>query len=286
MQFGLPDPMQYRGDAQILRPRWAMTADATFVAELDGEVVGSITGMDWGSVFVLGPLTVHPDHWGQGIARLLIPPLLGQADTMGRKLTGLFTLPQSPKHIRLYESFGFATQFRTAIMEKPAALEAQADDWTLYSRLRSTDQEAALEQCCALGSALFDGLDLSREIRAVTAQRLGDTVLLRREGIVAGFAVCHIGAGTEAGSDSLYVKFATVRPGARQDFERLLDGCEGLAASVGVRRIRAGANAGRRLAYGIMRARGYCPALNGVAMHRPNRAGYDRADRLVIDDWR
>src|SRR3954454_116096 len=102
-------------------------------------------------------------------------------------------------------------------MEKPAALEASADDWTLYSRLPSTDQEAALEQCCALGNALFDGLDLSREIRAVTAQRLGDTVLLRRDGIVAGFAVCHIGAGTEAGSDSLYVKFAAVRPGARQE---------------------------------------------------------------------
>src|SRR4051794_12371935 len=86
----------FRTDTQILRPRWATTPDATFVAELDGEVVGNITGMDWGSVFVLGPLTVHPDHWGQGIARLLIPPLLGQADTMGRNLTGLFTLPQSP----------------------------------------------------------------------------------------------------------------------------------------------------------------------------------------------
>ena len=78
MQFGLPDPMQYRGDAQILRPRWATTPGATFVAELDGEVVGSITGMDWGSVFVLGPLTVHPDHWGQGIAHLLIPPPCSQ----------------------------------------------------------------------------------------------------------------------------------------------------------------------------------------------------------------
>src|SRR5689334_10248685 len=37
MQFGLPDPMQYRGDAQVLRPRWATTPGATFVAELDGE---------------------------------------------------------------------------------------------------------------------------------------------------------------------------------------------------------------------------------------------------------
>ena len=44
MQFGLPDPMQYRGDAQILRPRWATTPGATLVAELDGEVVGSWTG--------------------------------------------------------------------------------------------------------------------------------------------------------------------------------------------------------------------------------------------------
>jgi hypothetical protein len=48
---------------------------------------------------------------------------------------------------------------------------------------------------------------------AVDTQGLGDTVLLAEADRFAGFAVCHSGGGSEAGSGACYVKFGAVLPG-------------------------------------------------------------------------
>src|SRR5581483_496661 len=67
--FGLPDPSKFRGDAEVIRTRSAADPGVALVAEEDGRIVGSALGMDWGSVFIIGPVTVHPDQWSKGIAR-------------------------------------------------------------------------------------------------------------------------------------------------------------------------------------------------------------------------
>jgi hypothetical protein len=150
------------------------------------------------------------------------------------------------------------------------------------------DQEASLNACRDMTNAVFAGLDVRAEICAVARQRLGDTVLLWDGSSLSGFAVCHSGAGTEAGSDSCYVKFAAVRPGrdAHAAFERLLDGCERHASSSGLATIIAGVNMARHEAYRALLARGFRARSQGVAMHRPNEAGYNRPGVYVIDDWR
>jgi hypothetical protein len=53
---------------------------------------------------------------------------------------------------------------------------------------------------------------------------LGDTVLRRGGDRLEAFATCHCGAGTEAGAQQRYVKFAAARLGTgAKSFERLLD---------------------------------------------------------------
>ena len=119
-------------------------------------------------------------------------------------------------------------------------------------------------------------------------QKLGETVLLRDRGDLVGVAVCHCGAGSEAGSGNCYVKFGAVRPGAdvRTNFERLLEACEMLATKMGMSQLTAGMNVGRHEAYRLMIQRGFRIESQGVAMHKPNEAGYDRPDVFVIDDLR
>lgn len=284
--FGLPDPAKFRGDGELIRTRWATDPATALVAECDGTLVGSALGTDWGSVFIIGPITVQPDSWSQGIGRALMPPLLDLVAARPVSLTALFTHPASTKHIRLYESYGFTAQFLTGVFSKPVAPATGSGPDRLYSKLSAADQMAALAACRAISDAVYPGLDLSREIRGLAAQRLGDTLLLEMDGRLAGFAVCHFGPGTEAGSGRLYVKFAAVRPGAAADFEALLARCEALAAAVGAQRIIAGANNGRRVAYRLLQSRGYRADLNGIAMHRPDAPGYNRPDVFVIDDWR
>jgi hypothetical protein len=64
-----------------------------------------------------------------------------------------------------------------------------------------------------LTDAVFDGLDVTREICAVADQALGDTVLLWEDSTLVGVAICHCGPGSEAGGGTCYVKFGAVRPG-------------------------------------------------------------------------
>ncbi len=289
-RFRLPDPSQFRGDAQAVRTRWATDASTAFVAELDNTLVGGACAMDWGSVLIVGPIFVHPDQSGRGIARLLVEKIVELADARATKVSGLFTFPESATHLRLYESFGFTSQALTPVMSKtPDASRSRTGApaaGTLFSKLAPAEREAALRQCGRVTDAILPGFNLAREIEAVASMKLGDTILLGSGDGIRGLAICHFGAGSEGGSGALFVKFAAVRPHAEQDFVALLDSCEGLACAVGAGRIEAGTNTARSGAYDIMRARGFRAGLVGVAMHRPNGPGYNRPDVFAIDDWR
>jgi hypothetical protein len=155
--------------------------------------------------------------------------------------------------------------------------------------LSEPERAQAWLECRAVTDTLHEGLDLATECRATLAHGLGDVVLLRaRDGTLVGFAVCHVGAGTEAGSGNCYVKFGAVACGddAARDFEELLEACEAFAASVGMGTLVAGVNLARDRAYAALKARGFRTVIQGVAMHRPNVAGYSRSDVYALDDWR
>ncbi len=284
-RFGLPDPIKFRGDAEVVRLRWAIDATTSFVAEVDGQIAGGACAMDWGSVLIVGPIFVHPEHAGRGIARLLMSTMVKLVDARAARLAGLFTFPESATHLRLYEGFGFASQMLTPIMTKAAGSRPSSVD-ALFSKLSDAEREVALRQCRSVADAIFPGLDLTREIRAVASLGLGDTILLGSPGDIRGFALCHFGAGSEGGSGTLFVKFATVRPHAAHDFAHLLDCAEGLACVVGAERVVAGMNTARSGAYRLMREQGYRAGLVGVAMHRPDGPGFNRPDVFAIDDWR
>ena len=74
--LGLPDPSQFMGDAGFLKTRFKADPTAAFVAESNGEVVGSNVATNWGSVGFFGPLTVRPDLWNKGISQKLMEPVM------------------------------------------------------------------------------------------------------------------------------------------------------------------------------------------------------------------
>lgn len=284
--LGLPDPVQFMGDATLVEPRWRAAPEASFGAYIDGELVGSNLAARWGRFGFFGPLTIHPDHWGRGIASRLVAATMEAFDRWGIAQRGLFTFPDSAKHISLYGKFGFVRQAPTRVMvrgtgaTKGTAARASAMDADAFA--------SAMLAAQALTAAIEPGLDLSSEIAAVAVQRLGDTLFLHDDGGLAGFAVCHVGAGSEAGSDAAYVKFGAVRPGAGASgrFARLIDTCDAFAASAGAARLIAGVNAARNEALRMMVDAGFAPMIEGVAMQQPDRPGFNRPDCFVIDDWR
>ncbi len=284
----LPDPLDFGGDTDYVRSRWRANPGASLAAELDRELVGTNFLARWGSVGLFGPLTVRPDLWDRGIGTRLLEATVEIIDSWGVKLSGIITEAKSPKHLAFYQRFGYWPRFLIAIMDLEVGEPRAEERAGLYSSFPESHRDMALGECREVTASIYEGLDLSLEIRAVLDHDLGDTVLLWGRKRIEGFAVCHIGPGTEAGTGVCYVKFGAVRTGADagQTFARLINGCHNLAAKRGAQRLVAGVNTARHEAYTQMIEHGLRTTRLDIAMQRPNEAGYNRPGVFVIDDWR
>ena len=204
---GATEPSEMFGDMEYVRPRFAAAPDWAFVAELDGEVVGSNFATRWGSFASFGPLSIRPDLWDRGITVALMQPIVELFERWEVRQAGLHTFAQSAKHVGLYQRFDFWPQFLTAIMTKSIPPAVRDTEFLRFSELAVETRDVVLTECAALTNAIFEGLDVRHEILSVDNQQLGDTVIVHDGHGVAGLAVCHCGAG-EAGSASCYIKFA------------------------------------------------------------------------------
>jgi GNAT superfamily N-acetyltransferase len=243
--LALPDPMSFSGDAQIMRSRWLADPSAAFAAYIGHELVGSSFAAKWGSFGVFGPVTVRPDLWDKGIARRRLEAAIARFADWQTKQLGLVTFPWSAQHVALYQKYGFWPQYLTPVMSKPVESAPHAREWICYSDLPADARSHCLRECADLTDTIFSGLDLRREITALLDQGIGETILIRERDALVGFAVCHMGKGSEAETaTTTYVKFAAVRsgPDAPRHFADLLDACESLAAPRGATQVLSAVN--------------------------------------------
>ena len=119
--LGLPDPMAFAGDADYIGTRWRGDRDGATGAYSDGRLVGSNFITSWGSFGFFGPLTILPELWDKGIARKLLDETMRLFDSRGTRRTALFTFSHSPKHVALYQKYGYWPQCLTPIMSKAVA---------------------------------------------------------------------------------------------------------------------------------------------------------------------
>ena len=289
--IGAPDPERFGGDGDYVRTRWRSDPNATRCA-LEGErLIGSNFAGNWGSFGFFGPLTVDPAYWDRRVAQQLLASTMEIFRSWGSKHLGLFTFSNSPKHMALYQKFGFWPRDLVALMGKEISAwqdAVRAD----VAKFRDVPREAKprfLADCREVSEANFDGLDLSREIEAVEQQKLGETMLISSGSKPAAFAVCHAGAGTEAGSGVCYIKFAAVHPAwqPEENLGALLKACRDYGRSRGVTKLTTGVNLARREAFRTLTKLGFRTVMQGVAMETGDvLEGYNRAGVYILDDWR
>jgi GNAT superfamily N-acetyltransferase len=289
--LGVADPERFLGDADIARSRWKAEPSAVLAAECNGKLIGSNFIANWGSFGFFGPLTIEPEYWNRGVAQRLLVPTMEIFKRWGVRHMGLYTFAHSPKHLALYQKFGFWPRDLVALMAKPVGEkpDTSVPDTVRFSSASPLERPRVLAACREVTDANFQGLDVGIEIRVIAEQGLGDTILVWNDQKLAAFAACHTGAGSEAGSGVCYVKFAAVRPGshASEDFVRLLGGVETFARTVGAKKISAGVNLARREAFQAMIAGGFRNERQGVAMETGDAtSGYNRAGVFILDDWR
>ncbi len=296
--IGLPDPSQFMGDADYVRTRWIFDPSCAVAAEHEGKLIGTNFATNWGSFGFFGPLTVDPVYWNRGVAQQLLASTMEIFRRWGNRHLGLYTFSQSPKHMALYQKFGFWPRDLVAIMAKRVG-PSTGDDSTqsaasfkppaLFLQATPESRPQLLVACREVTNANFEGLDVEREVCAVAQQKLGDTVLVWDKSELVALAVCHAGPRTEAGTGVCYVKFAAVSPGshAAENFSRLIDAVESYARSVGAQKVIVGVNLARREAFSILFVLGFRTELQGVAMEKGDESsGYNRAGVYILDDWR
>eukprot|EP00483_Globobulimina_turgida_P004709 UN04718 len=106
------------GDADYVRSR-SQYATACYVAELNDQIVGSHFTTNWGSFQFRGPMTVDPQHQSKKIAQKLIDAVFdNMSSNKNVKSYGLFTFPNSSKHLYLYNKKGFKPKYLTPILSK------------------------------------------------------------------------------------------------------------------------------------------------------------------------
>lgn len=286
---GLPKPEAFGGDAEFVRPRWRARPDASVALEVDGVLAGSNHATRWGSFGFFGPLSIHPDYWDRGYASALMEPILETFDAWQLSQAGLFTFPHSPKHIGLYQKFGFRTQALNLVLGRPVPeTPTPQTNPRRYSELAPRDRgphRAALQALC---DEVLAGFDPSPEIESIASGGLGDTLSVWRGERPVAFACAHAGAGSEAGSASCSIRLGVVEagPSAERDLQRILEACEALARERGVSRLQAGVNTANAALYeGMLRA-GFRIDLTGISMQRPNRPGFCDPAFWVFGDWR
>src|ERR1700731_1394538 len=116
--LGLPNPLDFMGDRNLMAPRWRSTHVKVIAAREGGRLIGSNVATRWGSFGFFGPLTALPAYWEWGVAQRLLEATITIFDRWGIHHTRLFPFPQSAKHVCFYQKFGYWPRHLTAIMTR------------------------------------------------------------------------------------------------------------------------------------------------------------------------
>src|SRR5580698_733321 len=150
--LGLPDPLDFMGDRDLITPRWRSTHVKVIAAREGGRLIGSNVVTRWGSFGFFGPLTVLPEYWDRGVAKRLLESTMPIFERWGVRHTGLFTFAHSAKHVGLYQKFGYWPRYLTAIMtltpEAKRAPQANPENApALLSAFTNSQREQAIQAC-------------------------------------------------------------------------------------------------------------------------------------------
>jgi GNAT superfamily N-acetyltransferase len=137
----------------------------------------------------MGPLAVRSEFQGTGVGKEIVTRGIDWLREQGAAVIGLETMPRTMDNIGFYSRLGFVPGRLTLTVTVDAAAAGRPS--LLLGRLTARDKEATFEQCAALLGHLAPGYDYTREIALTDERSLGDTLLMRGDDGIVGFALCH-----------------------------------------------------------------------------------------------
>lgn len=156
--------------------------------DADGTIAAFNVAHHSGTEGWMGPLAVRTEFQGQGLGKTIVRTGADWLKKTGATTIGLETMPRTVDNIGFYSSLGFLPGPLTITFTLESHEGHEVDRIGAHdARARDT----LVGACAALTGRVVPGLDFTREIRLTESLGLGDTLLLRENGTLVGFALCH-----------------------------------------------------------------------------------------------
>jgi ribosomal protein S18 acetylase RimI-like enzyme len=291
-------PRQVFGGAQYVHHRWLMEPWGCFVAEEgDGKIVGAAVAVMWGTLGLVGPIAVLTNYQNQDIGQQLLAACQEFFDENKATLQGVATYPYSPKHLVLYQKFGYRPKGLVVVASKHldrreivhvTKVARPGLEVRRYSSLEEAKKKPAMLKFRRITNAIWRGMDVGKEVEIVDGLALGDTLLLEKGRELIGFAVTHMPPNSEAPHGAAYVKFLAIDARHRrpEHLHLLLAAVEEMAAAAQLGQVVAPVYTYYWNAYQVLLERGYHADFTMVRMKRGKPEDYEDGSDLVLDDWR
>jgi ribosomal protein S18 acetylase RimI-like enzyme len=291
-------PRQVFGGAQYVHHRWLMEPWGCFVAEEgDGKIVGAAVAVMWGTVGLVGPIAVLTSYQNQDIGQQLLAACQEFFEENKATLQGVCTYAYSPRHLVLYQKFGYKPKGLVVITAKHLDRREIVQvgkpvkpglGVRRYSSLEEAKKKPVMQKIRRITNAIWRGMDVGKEIEIVDGLALGDTLLLERGRETIGFAICHLPPNSEAPHGAAYIKFLAIdkRHSRPEHLHAVLAAVEDMAVAAQLQQVVAPVYTYYWAAYQTLIERGYHLDFTMVRMKRGKQEDYEEASDLVLDDWR
>jgi len=228
-----------------ISPYLEIEPEGAFIACSGSKILGALFAHSWGKFGWIGTFGVHPEHQGKGIGKKLIERGLNYLDQRAAVTTlALETMTNSMTNLGLYSRFGFRPAFLTVKLIREISgdngnttgVEGKTD--TIQKKFnvevgrfsQEENKEDILTRCSWLADKILNGLDYQKEIMLTDRHALGETILIKREGFVIGYAICRTTPRYEDDThkNRLEIKVLVLDKGIREKaiFDFLLTSCE------------------------------------------------------------
>ena len=146
----------------------------------------------------MGPLAVRPDQQGQGLGRLIVEQAITRLKDAAVGTLGLETMPRTVDNIGFYSRLGFVPGCLTVTLARDVPSGVTRGGTVRLGDCTPAERAALVAACRASVQQAAAGYDFTNEIELTAELELGDTVVCKRNGAVAGFALWHAAPLAEA----------------------------------------------------------------------------------------
>jgi GNAT superfamily N-acetyltransferase len=196
----------------------------------------------------MGPLAVRPDRQLGGLGKEIVLAAVEWLRRRGVSALGLETMPRTVDNIGFYSRLGFVPGHLTLTMTREAQRVGGRAAYELLGAVDPRERASRMHEIGALVQSLAPGYDFSREIQLTLDMSLGNALILRTEGRITAFALCHSAPLAEGGTrDELRV--LKVAATGIETLLGLLTAVESWAATQSIRRVAVRCQTGYREAY-------------------------------------